>query len=310
MKIYRDLAISQIPRILGLGDRDCKSETFGCFDRYFWHYGLIDFPNVRFQELSLLLSLLYKNKFEGNIYFQKPKLLSWINAAVDFWFKILNRDGSANESYPFERSFCATSFSTYAATESCLLVGNKDVSQKIEKTGNWLSSHNNMAVANQVAASILAIYNIYLITKDDKYRQTAENRLNQLLDSQHKEGYFSEYGGFDIGYSTITLSLLAKYYKKNKSQKLRGALIRCDEFLKKYIDDSGGYDSNLGTRKTQFIYPYGLAVLKSDIINAHIRGLEENKIINPAWMDDRYCIQLTTDFLEAYLEIKNVYDKF
>ena len=37
-------ALAQIPKILTLQDRNAHSLTYGCFDRNFWHYKIIDFP--------------------------------------------------------------------------------------------------------------------------------------------------------------------------------------------------------------------------------------------------------------------------
>ena len=65
--IYKEIVLSQTPRILGLGDRNESSKTFGCFDRYYWHYKLLDISNARFQESTLLLALLYCNNFNKNI---------------------------------------------------------------------------------------------------------------------------------------------------------------------------------------------------------------------------------------------------
>ena len=141
IEIYGILALGQIPRILGLGDRDERSETFGCFDRYHWHYKLLDMPNARFQEVALLLALLYKNRFKGNIFYNKKKTLAWTIGAIDYWATISNKDGSVNEVYPNERSFCGTSFSAYAISEAIitLQLGKK---YDLEPTGNWLKRHS------------------------------------------------------------------------------------------------------------------------------------------------------------------------
>jgi len=48
--------------------------------------------------------------------------------------------------------------------------------------------------------------------------------------------------------------------------------------------------------------------MHSKIIKEHINGLKNNKILNPSWMDDRYVIPITTDYLQTYLEEKNVND--
>ena len=37
-------ALADIPKILTLQDRNPHSPTYGCFDRNYWHYKIIDFP--------------------------------------------------------------------------------------------------------------------------------------------------------------------------------------------------------------------------------------------------------------------------
>ena len=43
--LFAQEALAQIPKILTLGDRNPHSPTYGCFDRNFWHYKIIDFPS-------------------------------------------------------------------------------------------------------------------------------------------------------------------------------------------------------------------------------------------------------------------------
>jgi hypothetical protein len=305
MEVYRKIVLNQMPRILGLGDRNSSSKTFGCFDRYYWHYKLSDFANARFQEASLLLALLYKNKFNGNLYYEKKKVLEWSKSAVHFWLNIQHKDGSFDEGYPYERSFCGTALSSYAISESILLLGLRMDNKKIEKTGNWLSKNKNVEVSNQMAGAAVALYNAYLITKNRRYVAAAEDKIQILLKKQTEEGFFPEYGGCDIGYLSICISHLANYFKKTQDKSLVTPLKKAVRFVEKRVRDDGSYDYKNMSRKTQYIYPYGFAIMGSDIIERVAKGLKDNRIVNPAWMDDRFCIPLTIDYLQAYLELKN-----
>ena len=56
-------AIGQIPKILTLLDRNPHSPTYGCFDRNFWHYKIIDFPSGMAQEFVWPLTLAYHTNF-------------------------------------------------------------------------------------------------------------------------------------------------------------------------------------------------------------------------------------------------------
>lgn len=302
-EVYKDVVLSQIPRILGFVDREPNSKTFGCFDRYYWHYKLIDFPNARFQEASLLLALLYKNDFAGNIYLGKRKILELAKASISFWHEIQNKEGSFNEVYPNERSFCATSFSTYAITESLLMLGEQQNLDSVIKAGKWLLKNNNEVVSNQMAAAALALYNIYLLTEEVMFKKGAEEKIMSLIKNQSSEGFYPEYDGYDIGYLSLTLSCLCGYcLKANGDEKLTFSMRNGLKFIKDQINENGKFDYSKTSRKTQFLYPYAFVVLGSEISKNIYKGLKENRIINPQWLDDRYVIQLTTDYLQTYLE--------
>ncbi|PIX16583.1 MAG: hypothetical protein COZ72_00500 [Elusimicrobia bacterium CG_4_8_14_3_um_filter_50_9] len=301
--IYREIALGQIPRILGLGDRKKYSVTSGCFDRYYWHYKITDFPNARFQEAALLLALIYKKEFMGNIFYNKPAVLDWALQAVSFWLKIQRGNGSFDEVYPRENSFIATAFSAAAATEAVLLL-DKDIlpSRKLIKTGDWLAKNNNEDVGNQMAASALALYNIFLITSLEKYKIASEEKIKKILASQSGEGFFPEYGSYDVGYMSICVSYLAQYARKNQSPELDNALVRAASFIESKVRPDGSYDWAEMSRQTQYIYPFGLGLIKSGVLDSHVRGLSDGAVLNPAWMDDRFCLPLTIDYLRTAME--------
>ena len=308
MDIYRRIVLNQIPRILGLGDRDNNSKTFGCFDRYYWHYKLLDFPNARFQESALILALLYKNRFEENIFYNHQTVYQWALGAIEFWARIQRRDGSFDEVYPNEHSFVATAFSTYAITESMLILDAKCCLKNVAKAGNWLNRNENLRVANQMAGALLALHNIYLLTEDERFEHAVDDKLSKLLELQTNEGFFPEYGGYDIGYLSICISYLAKYYKKTQNQEVYESLTRAIKFVEEKLRDDGSYDYSITSRGTQYLYPHGFMIMKSPVIEKHITGLGKNKILNPGWMDDRFCIPLTIDYLQTYLEVASIDD--
>lgn len=302
---FRKAVLRSAPRALGLCDRKANSQTYGCFDRGYWHYKLKDTPNPRYQEAALFLGLLYKNNFEGNIYYKNRKVLGWCVAATNFLSKIQNRDGSFNEVYPFERSFCASSFALMAATENILLLNEKfhETPKFVRKSASWLSKNNNPEVSNQMAAACAALHNCYLITRNRAYYDASMKKLNFLLSSFKKKGIFEEYGGFDLGYTTITLSCLNKISGRiddlSVKKTIEGAVKHSVAHIDSMISPDGSYDCKKSSRKTQFVYPSGLA--GSGVINKICRGLSLNSVVSPLWMDDRYFIQLAADYLSTYL---------
>jgi hypothetical protein len=226
----------------------------------------------------------------------------WALAGVDFWAKTRHRDGSTDESYPFERHFCATAFSLYAITETLLILKEK-TRHDISRTGDFIVRHNNLEVANQMACAALALYNLYLLTDEVKYRDGFEDKLGLLLRMQNKEGFFMEYGGFDAGYDSVTISILAELYKKCRLAEVKDAALRCISHMSPVVENDGYFFSDKMSRKTQFLYPYGFAVFNPEILRKIEKGYLENAILNPSWLDDRYCIPLTVSCLKTSQEV-------
>ncbi len=301
-KIFKEKVDKHLKRIIGFVDVDSNSPTFGCADRNYWHYKLNDYYNARYQELALILAFTYLER-ESFLY-KNDNLLKLIKGVINFWFKGLNKNGSVNEIYPHEQSFCATSFSAYVITDTLELLELEEEKQKykesLKKVGNWLSKNGNWHIANQIAASACALYNISKILNENRFILEAERRINILLQGYSKFGYFSEYNGFDLGYSTLTMSLLMRIYESNNDDRILEIIKKTDKKLETYFNKFAQYDSIGMSRNAQFIYPYGIAKIKSANLEKIIRGLLEDKILNPDWLDDRYLIGLSNDYLMTY----------
>ncbi|MBU1743021.1 MAG: hypothetical protein KKC37_15905, partial [Proteobacteria bacterium] len=103
---FNNEALAVAPRILGLGDRDPASPTYGCWHRDFWRYLTADFPCAWFQAAALYLARLYRLSDETNRFAGREAVRAWALAAVNFTLGIRHKDGSLDEAYPFERSYC------------------------------------------------------------------------------------------------------------------------------------------------------------------------------------------------------------
>ncbi len=300
-QVYLDAAVSQVPRILGLCDREPDSPTFGSFDRPYWHYQTMDFANGRLQEAGLILALLTVTEAEGNPFFASERIKEWALGAVRFWAQSQDRDGSLSEVYPREQSYVATAFSTLAMSETLQVLGSTDRSDAVERAAQWLSRNENLVVSNQVAGAIAALDSASRLTGIDQFRSAAQTKLDQLLSQQSPEGWFPEYGGFDIGYNSICLGHLALYAERSDNNDAAAAAERVAEFIDEHIREDGTYDPEPTSRRTQYVYPFGLAqIARSDILARHTQGVIENRVLQPAWMDDRFCIPLTLDYVQAY----------
>lgn len=300
--ILADCAISQLPRIIGFVDRDPASRTYGCCDRHYWHYKVTDFPNARLQEAAHALILASRLNAAENRFFGSQKLIEWARACMAFWARRRHSDGSTDESYPFERHFCSTAFTVYSVTESLLELGilpDFDLSS----SGNFLLRHQNPEVANQEACAATALYNLYLLTKDDQYLKGFEKRLAELLKSQSPQGNFSEYGGFDLGYDSITLSFLGDLYLKTRRDEIKRSGELCARAIGTRLDSQAGYSNKGMSRQTQFLYPFGFRVFLPEVIQRMEQGIAAGRVLIPGWMDDRYCIPLSVNYLKAVREV-------
>ncbi len=319
---YKSL-LEEMPRLLGLLDTNPSTDIYGCFDREYWHYNTIDIPCARKQEAALTLALLYNLKYKDNIYYKKPIILEWINAVLNFWTKTQSKDGSFNEWYPNEHSFVTTSFSSYAISEALLLMGDKiknknKIILSLKKAGNWLRNRYEQRVQNQQAGAAIALFNIYLLTKENKYLKDSEEKINQLIKIQTKEGWWSEYGGPDIGYLSLTIDYLTKYYKKHPNKNLKKVIENALHFISYFIHPDLTAGGCYGSRNTEYLIPSGFEAaynLSKDAksISQFIRkSTEKRKTILPNSLDDRYLSYIGYNWLQAFInarENKKIKDK-
>lgn len=312
-KIHLNVVLSKIPRLLSLLDRNPLSKTYGCFDRQYWLYNTSDFACARSQEAVLTLALLYKIKHNDNIYYHNKNVLNWINAGLKFWTKIQENNGSFNEWYPKENSFVATAFSLYATSETVLQLKDEnlkkeEISSNLKKAGDWILKKNEKVVQNQEAGAAIALYNIYLLTDEIKYREASEDKITFIINNQTEEGWFYEYGGADIGYLSLCIDYLAKYYQKTGNEELLTVLKKTIAFISYFIHPNYTSGGEYGSRNTEYLIPSGFEILSkknfmANVISNHIKESLKNKSsVFPFSIDDRYLSYILYTYLQAYLD--------
>lgn len=302
--IYLNLIMERMNSLLGLVDSDKYSPTYGCFDRNFWLHKITDFPCADMHNMALTLALLYKGRFMGNKYYRNPRIKELAKATMLFWSKIGSKDGSYNEWYPNEHSFVSTAFTCYAISEAYLILKDeikpKD-GKKIEKalinTAEWLRKHNE-SVSNQQSVAVCAFYNLYLIFKKRKYLEECKHKLHILEENQSKEGWFFEYGGPDIGYLSVTIDCLAKYYSKSKDKQALRMIKSAIFFIKHFLHPDLTAGGEYGSRSTEYLYPDGFEIMKEkDIANFIIGYLSKNGLN----FDERYLCYMGYTYIQAGL---------
>lgn len=307
---YVELALSYIPHLVQLVDRNPYSPTYGCFDREYWHYRTLDFPCGMSQEFVLPFALLYKYPFPGNRYYQLERMREIAVAGICFADRGSHPDGTCDDYFPFERAMGALVFSLYACTEAYLLLGLKDerMVDFFKRRGDHLEKVNETGrLSNHQALAALAAYNVFIITGDEKYKRVSDDRVALTLPWQHpEEGWFQEYEGADPGYHTCTIDFLAKLYQKSKNEPLISPLIKAVDFAWHFMHPDGSYGGEYGSRNTYHFYPHGFELMApftekaGQIADHFLRGIERDKRYHND--DDRMCCHLVYDWLQAWTD--------
>lgn len=296
MELYQDFIIKNMPKILTQIDRDRDSRTYGSCDRNHWHLKIRDFTSAILQQSGLFLAVVYDLDFEGNLFYRDEKIREWAIATLHYWTKIQLKDGSFNEYYPWEHGFPPTSFSLYSACEIYRRFGLKEpaVEQKIRKTANYLIKHIETQALNQELASVTALYDAYLILRDDAIRNGLEKKLSAVLARQSKEGWFPEYGGADLGYLSVSLDMLTEYYWLSHDERVLEPLGRMVAFISYFVHPDGTVGGEYGSRNTTYFLPCGLQTMAglgnrtAEAILRHLYADSGKPLYFLDAVDDRY----------------------
>lgn len=257
-------ALAEIPRLLMLQDRVPVSATYGCFDRAYWHYRIMDFPSGMAQKLVLPLALAWSLDLPHNPYRGDPQIRDWVEAGIRFAARSAHKDGSCDDYYPFERASGAAAFSLLAcldAAEIIGLVGDADVDGFFVRRARWLAAHEESGRLSNHEALICACLARMGARYGAAWEAPLERRLQRLLSWQSPEGWFDEYGGADPGYLTLTVAQLADIDRRRPDLALRPAIERAVGFLHAVQHPDGTFGGEYSSRATVNYFPHGLEML-------------------------------------------------
>ncbi|GGA51096.1 hypothetical protein [Okeania sp. KiyG1] len=311
--LFAQEAIAQIPKILTLMDRNVHSYNYGCFDRNFWQYKIIDFPSGMSQEFVFPLALAYKTNIPENHFYGQEIIRDWVEAGILFAAKSAHKDGSCDDYFPFERAGGAAAFSLLACIESYKLMelDNPNALHFFEKRANWLAHHQESGrLTNHQALIVLCLELLSDLLKTDKWNQSKQERLEQVLSWQNHEGWFQEYEGCDPGYHTLTISCLAWIYELNPNIDLKGALAKSVALASHFVHPDGSYGGEYTSRNTYNFFPYGFELVGKwmpealNINDRFLKGLEKG--LNPCYADDHIVGHHTWNYLLAWRDFVEV----
>ena len=224
--LFASEAIAQIPKLLTLLDRNPHSPTYGCFDRNFWQYKIIDFPSGMAQEFVWPLALACCTDIPENHFYKQPSIRTWVEAGILYAAQSAHADGSCDDYFPFERAGGAAAFSLLACLESyrTLALDNPVALRFFGTRCDWLAHHQESGrLTNHQALIALCLELASRLLHTNRWQAAIDQRLELVLSWQDSEGWFQEYEGCDPGYHTLTISCLAWLYElKPKSPLKRG----------------------------------------------------------------------------------------
>ncbi|MDD4294674.1 MAG: hypothetical protein PHP69_04090 [Candidatus Omnitrophica bacterium] len=309
---YNKYVLHMLGEILTNLDRDPDSPTYGSFDRNFWHYKIRDFSSAILQQSVLSLALAYSVDFKGNCYYKKDIIKQYAIAGIRYWAKIQKRGGYFQEYWACERSIPATAFSLYAVCEACdvLKIDVKFLTGSIKKAVNFLLTNVEAEALNQEIASAAAVMYSGRILNDGNMKNTARCKMDDVLKKQSPDGFFGEYGGADVGYLTVSLDFLARYYECCKDEKILSVIDKVINFIKYFVHPDGSFGGEYCTRNTEYFLPYGFEYAKKvndsapAIIERLMRYVNEKDFLN-ASIDERYVLHYTAS---SFLKAIKIYD--
>jgi hypothetical protein len=257
-------ALAQIPKILTLQDRNLHSPTYGCYDRNFWHYRILDFPSGMAQEFVWPLALAYHLDIPGNPFYRQAAVRQWVQAGILYAARSAHADGSCDDYFPYEKAAGAAAFSLLACLESYKLLGfrNQAMLEFFEKRGSWLAHHEESGrLANHQVLIVLCLELLSELLQTRQWDRLKERRLERVWSWQSREGWFHEYEGCDPGYHTLTISLLARLYELKPTPRLKDSLVRAVGFAAQVVHPDGSYGGEYGSRNTYNFFPHGFELL-------------------------------------------------
>jgi hypothetical protein len=300
-------ALAQIPKILTLLDRNPHSPTYGCFDRTFWQYKIIDFPAGMSQEFVYPLALAYHTDLNDNQFYQQPILKEWVEAGILYGLKSSHPNGSCDDYFPFERAAGAAAFSLLAFIDSYTIMelDNPEILAFLVRRADWLAHHQESGrLTNHQALIVLCLELLSKLLNLDRWNSSKAQRLEQVLSWQNSEGWFQEYEGCDPGYHTLTISCLARVYELNPHNTLKDAIAKATLLAAQFVHPDGSYGGEYTSRNTYNFFPHGFELVGKwlpwalNINDRFLQGLAKG--LNACYSDDRIIGHHTWNYLLAW----------
>ena len=309
-KIFIEELEKNIPRILSLFDSDRTSLSHGVGDRYFWAWGLTDFGNATYQGVAHGLSRLWVSglwPYDSSEDFFIKRIQTIFEGA-----KFLTRkDGSLEEAFPGEGSYCVTALVAFDLLVTIDLLSEKinDLQRRkfieiVRPLISYLKKNDetHAIISNHLATAVAALVRWDILIDDPKALRKAELLLNRILNNQSVEGWFMEYEGADAGYQTLCLHYLSDVHLQRREFNLLGPIAKSIRFLQYFAHPDGSFGGHYGSRCTRFYYPSGLLAMADEIpeaaaLSAYMQNsISNSQVVGLSSMDESNIIPMFNSY--------------
>lgn len=270
MNPYLEAVHAALPRVLASFDRDPLRMTRGLGDRRAWAWKTIDYFNATPQGAVHGLARLAAAQLLPPA-MRAESIIERIDAAVDALARITRRDGSLEEAFPFEGSFCVTALVAYDVLVAREQLGERWAGRArcLERVAPLIeyllrADETHGAISNHILTAVAA-----LAAWQDATPGAAEARAEQLMARvrgwQSAEGWWREYEGADAGYQSLATCYLADIHRRRPHWQLGDDIQRSLHFLGHCAHRDGSFGGLYGSRNTRFLMPAGFEYLAAEM---------------------------------------------
>ncbi|KAB2876306.1 MAG: hypothetical protein HS106_09195 [Ideonella sp.] len=302
-----------LPRLLSLFDGDRTSDSHGVGDRLRWAWGLIDFGNATYQGAAHGLARLWSCGMWP--YATAPDtFFARIDAMFDGARRLTRSDGSLEEAFPFEGSFCVTALVAFDLLCALQLL-KKEIPAETERRWQsiiepWIqylmdADEAHAVISNHLATAASALARWHALTGDEGSLRKARELTDRILAHQSKEGWFREYDGADPGYQSLCTYYLADLHAQRPDWQLYEPLRRSIAFLWHFAHPDGSFGGVYGSRCTRFYFPAGLEALAREIPEAAAlarfmrESIRHDRVVTLSCMDDSNLVPMLNAYCVA-----------
>ncbi len=316
---YLAQAWCALPRLLALFDRDPTSPTFGTGDRFYWAWKLIDFGNGTFQGAAHGLARLVDAGLLPP-WLPEPAALRRIEAMFQGAGRLRRRNGSLEEAFPHESSFCVTALVAFDLLSAIELLGDRlDAGRRAQyldtvrpMVGFLLGADEHHAfISNHLATAAAALLKWDAVSGETRGAVRAAALVHRILSAQSPEGWFREYEVADPGYQTLATCYLADIHQMRPDLQLNGPLHSSLRFLWHFAHPDGSFGGLYGSRNTRFYFPAGVEGLARDFPEAAAlarfmrRSVADRSTVTLDCMDEPNLVPMFNSYCQAASLVEN-----